>query len=108
MSDRLYTCDICIREGHEEVGCHAPNELIQVGDNVVCQGCLECGEFPELDDLPQEPFVPSEDKLIATLEAENAKLQKRVALVDSKFVSSNTVEVDRVVIRRAEWMQEQE
>jgi hypothetical protein len=78
MSYRLYTCDICIREGHEEVGCHTPNELIQVGENVVCQGCLECGLFPELDDLPQEQFVPAEDKLIATLEAENTLLTQRV------------------------------
>jgi len=69
MSDRLYTCDLCIREGHEEVGCHYPNELIQAGENVVCQNCLECGEFPELDDLPQERFIPPEDRRIAELEA---------------------------------------
>jgi hypothetical protein len=85
MSDRLYTCDICIREGHEDVGCHSPNELIQVGENVVCQGCLECGLFPELDDLPQEQFVPAEDKLIATLQAENKALSTRNALLEVEY-----------------------
>jgi len=74
MSERLFTCDVCIREGHEEVGCHRPNELIQAGENVVCQGCLECGEFPELEDLPQERFVPPEDKRIQQLEVKAAAL----------------------------------
>ena len=76
MSERLFTCDICIREGHEEVGCYRPNELIQAGENVVCQGCLECGEFPELEDLPQERFVPPEDKRIQQLEAELEQTKK--------------------------------
>ena len=84
MSERLFTCDVCIREGHEEVGCHRPNELIQAGENVVCQGCLECGEFPELEDLPQERFVPPEDKRIQQLTDELQWLQDNHVRVCSR------------------------
>lgn len=80
MSDRYYTCDICIAVGNDEGACHKPTELIQAGANVVCHGCLECGEFPELEDLPQTPFIPPEDKRIAALGKACASYVKLVGL----------------------------
>ena len=94
MSERLFTCDVCIREGHEEVGCHRPNELIQAGENVVCQGCLECGEFPELEDLPQERFVPPEDKRIQQLET---LIECGITALENSTPNHPQIEVDAVL-----------
>jgi len=43
---------------------------------------------------------------IQGLEQENKRLLDKVELVDSKFVSGNSVEVERVTIHRSEWVME--
>ena len=71
MSDAYYTCDYCVENGHDEVACHRDYELSVYGDKVVCDGCRECGEFPEFDDddVVLLEFIPPDKERIALLEA---------------------------------------
>jgi hypothetical protein len=75
MSDTYYTCDYCLENGNDEVSCHREFELAVYSGKVVCDGCRECGEFPELeDDSVFSEFVPPEKQRIAMLEAALWKL----------------------------------
>lgn len=76
MSDTYYTCDYCVESGHDEVACHPANNLSVYGDKVVCDGCRECGDFPEFDDDDAVllEFIPPDKARITELEAAGAKI----------------------------------
>jgi H2-forming N5,N10-methylenetetrahydromethanopterin dehydrogenase-like enzyme len=64
MSETLYTCDCCVRNGNDEASCYRAVDLCVIGDDVVCEGC--CDEYPY--DAFITVFTPSHEKRIAELE----------------------------------------
>jgi len=88
MSEPYYLCAYCVESGNDEVACHTQNELSVYGDKIVCDGCRECGSFPEFDDDPKlAAFVPPDKQRIAELEAQElgfiasiAELEKAVQI----------------------------
>jgi len=93
MSDTYYTCDYCVESGNDEYSLHRDYYLAVYNGKVVCDGCRECGEFPEFndDDAVLIEFIPPDKQRIALLEAhittDNsaviATLEARIALLEA-------------------------
>ena len=51
----LFVCSRC----EEESNCYPAEELMRLGDELICRECFACFTKVEIEDLPKwEPFVP--------------------------------------------------
>ena len=74
MSETLYTCDCCVRNGNDEASCHRAEDLCVIGTDVVCDGC-RWEEYPY--DAFVMPFFPPHEKRIVELEKQLSNMEKQ-------------------------------
>ena len=73
MSETLYTCDCCVRNGNDEASCHRAKDLCVIGTDVVCEGC-RWEEYPY--DAFVMAFTPPHEKRISELESQLTELRE--------------------------------
>ena len=105
MSETLYTCDCCVRNGNDEASCHRAKDLCVIGTDVVCEGC-------RFEEYPYDAFVmaftPPHEKRIAELE-QQLKMTKHNysgAMSDIKELEQHMAALEAVVRDMVEGMLE--